>query len=249
MSIHHHDFFNDKSDVYRLARPLYPSSLIEFVSSISPSNSCAWDCATGNGQAAVGLSEFFEKVVATDVSENQISQAIKGEGITYFVQEAEYPDFPLESVDLITVAQALHWFDYSKFWPAVDKVLKPDGVFAAWGYDWFSVSQPVDELITSLVLDKIEGYWAPQNRILWQGYKDLQFPFSVIDTPDFDLSMKWDLNHLFNYIHSWSATRRCIEKEGDDFLRSAFDEVATIWGKANESKIVSMPLHILVGRK
>lgn len=124
----------------------------------------AWDCATGSGQAAVSLARHFERVHATDVSENQIAHALEHERVSYSVEEAENPRFADASIDLVTVAQALHWFDYKKFWPAVKRVLKPDGVFAAWGYDWFAVTPEIDGIVQSTILDHIAGYWMPQNR-------------------------------------------------------------------------------------
>ena len=247
--MHYDEFFNDKSEIYRTARPIYPDGLIKKLSSLAQQHGLAWDCATGNGQAAIGLSEYFDKVVATDVSENQIFNALKNDKISYYVEEAETPSLENNSVDLISVVQALHWFNYEKFWDTVDRVLKPGGVFIAWGYDWFQVDDAIDEAINKHILDSIESYWAPQNRILWEGYKDVGFPLARVEFEPYQLEMSWSLDQFFSYIHSWSATRRCMEKTGYDFFNKAYEEVQKIWGDKEAAKTVSMPLHILVGRK
>lgn len=191
--MHHHAFFNDKSDLYRAARPGYPDELLSYVAGLAPSKGIAWDCATGNGQAAIGLAKHFSVVHATDVSENQIAHAIPNERIVYAAGVAEKSSFDSATIDLVTVAQALHWFEYSKFWPEIVRVLKPGGVFAAWGYDWFKVDADVDNMLQRTLLDRIESYWAPRNRILWDGYQGVPFPFEKLDTPTFQLKLHWDL--------------------------------------------------------
>ena len=247
--MHHHAFFNDKSDVYRAARPGYPDELLSYVAGLAPSRGVAWDCATGNGQAAIGLAKHFSVVHATDASENQIAHAIPHERIVYAVGVAEKSSFDDATIDLVTVAQALHWFEYSRFWPEIGRVLKPGGVFAAWGYDWFKVDADVDNLLRRTLLDRIESYWAAQNRILWNGYQGVFFPFEKLDTPTFQLKLHWDLESLFSYILSWSATRRCMESEGSQFLRDAFQAAMSAWGEPKDRRTIVMPLHLLAGIK
>ena len=160
----------------------------------------------------------------------------------------------LSMLDLVTVreggtvAQALHWFDYSRFWPTVKRVLRPDGVFAAWGYDWFNVNPDIDKIVQVAVLDRIMSYWAPQNRLLWDGYRDVDFDMSPIEMPPFELRMQWSLDQLFGYIHSWSATRRCMEREGNSFFKSAYELLSEVWGDPRLAREVVMPLHLLAGR-
>lgn len=246
--MHHHAVFNDKSDIYRAARPIYPDDLLSYVVGLTEQQKTAWDCATGSGQAAVPLARYFDIVYATDVSENQIAHAMKHDKVIYSVDQAETPKFAEASLDLITVAQALHWFDYRAYWPAVRRVLKAGGVFAAWGYDWFVVSPEIDAIIKEKILDRIATYWMAQNRLLWEGYKAVEFPFERIATPAFELRMEWDLDHLFAYIHSWSATRRCMEKEGNSFFFEGYDAVSKAWGDSRAQRTVLMPLHVVVGR-
>jgi SAM-dependent methyltransferase len=246
--MHHHAFFNDKSDVYRDSRPIYPKELLAFIAGLTQRRDAAWDCATGNGQAAIGLAAYFSVVYATDVSDNQIAHSLPHARVQYSVGGAESPAFADASLDLATVAQALHWFDYPRFWPAVTRVLKPDGVFAAWGGTTGSTSTRRSTRLSRLRLDRIVSYWAPQNRLLWDGYRDVDFRLVPIEAPSFELRMQWDLDQLFGYLHSWSATRRCMEQEGEDFFQSAYRSVLEVWGSAKQTRAVTMPLHLLVGR-
>ena len=246
--MHHHAFFNDKSDIYRDSRPIYPSELLAFIASLTARHDAAWDCAPGNGQAAIGLAAYYANVYATDVSENQIGHSLSHPNVHYSVGSAEDPSFADASLDLVTVAQALHWFDYSRFWPTVKRVLRPDGVFAAWGYDWFNVNPDIDKIVQVAVLDRIMSYWAPQNRLLWDGYRDVDFDMSPIEMPPFELRMQWSLDQLFGYIHSWSATRRCMEREGNSFFKSAYELLSEVWGDPRLAREGVMPLHLLAGR-
>jgi ubiquinone/menaquinone biosynthesis C-methylase UbiE len=243
------DLFSDKSDLYALARPKYPQALYDFLSSCIAEKNRVWDCATGNGQAAIALAEIFNEVQATDLSEQQIAHAALNENIIYSVQSAEHTNFPDNYFDLITVAQAIHWFDFEKFWPETLRVLKQGGVFAAWGYDWFKVSSPIDAAITESIMRVIELYWAKQNQLVWNAYKDIDFPFEKITTPPIAMTQRWNLAQVLNYIHSWSATRRCMQEQGMAFFDSAVKKIEAAWGDAHEIKEVSMNFHLYAGRK
>jgi SAM-dependent methyltransferase len=245
----HYDYFSDKSDIYAKSRPLYPNDLFYYLSSVSPRRELAWDCGCGNGQAAIGIAEYFENVEASDVSAEQIAQAKLRDNVHYFVSPAENTSLKDTSIDLITVAQALHWFDSDKYWIEVDRVLKPKGIFAAFGYSWFNINSGIDELIQMLILDVIYDYWAPQNRLLWNQYRDIKFPYEKINSPNFLLNFDWNLYELFGYIHSWSATRRCMEKEGEEFFRKAFERINVVWGDPIEIKHVKMDFCLIVGMK
>lgn len=174
---------------------------------------------------------------------------MKHEGIDYSVQRAETTNFKDNTFDLICVAQALHWFNHEKFWKEVKRVLKEDGIFAAWGYSWFNVEKDIDLLIKEEIFEKINPYWAKENKILWNHYRDLDFPFKKIETPSIDMVIQWDLNELFDYMKSWSATRLCIEDMGEDFYNRAYEKVKKLWGNDKVKKEVSMDLCLLVGMK
>ena len=152
----------------------------------------AWDVACGNGQAAIDLVEHFDQVHATDISEEQIAHAHLHPRVQYSVQLAEETNFAENQFDLVSVAQALHWFDYDRFWPEVKRVLKPKGVFAAWGYSWFSINTVADQALNENFLAPIESYWAKENQLLWDGYRDIPFPFERIEAPKFKMNVEWN---------------------------------------------------------
>lgn len=239
--------FDDKSDIYAQARPRYPAALYEWLVSVCPAHGSVWDVGCGNGQAAIDLRSFFDAVQATDVSSSQIENAPAYEGVTFSVQPAEATNFANHVFDAVCVAQALHWFDYTQFWPEVRRVLKPGGVFSAWGYSWPHIEPAIDELLEYNFLSVIRPYWADQNKLLWDGYADVPFPLKRIDVPKIELSMEWSVEQFFAYLHSWSATRRCMEANGDDFFESSFRKVSEIWG-GEALRTVSMDFVIIAGK-
>ena len=245
--MHHQKLFSDKSDIYAAARPTYPDALYDFLLSLCNETERAWDGACGSGQAAIGLSRHFGQVYATDVSAEQIANAKSAPNIMYGVGSAENPTFPNNHFDLVCIAQALHWFDYDKFWVQVQRVLKPNGVFAAWGYSWFTISPAIDNLIQSTLLDVLQPFWATQNKLLWDNYIDVPFPLTRLDTPPFRMSLDWDLDGLFNYLHSWSAVRRCMDTHGDQFFQDAYQQVSAQWGDPTTLRTATMEICLLVG--
>ena len=242
------DLFSENADRYLVARPGYPDALFMFIASHSPGTQSAWDCATGNGQAALSLARHFDSVAASDPSPEQIAQAIPRGGVTYSVQPAESTNFADASFDAVCVAQALHWFDLPVFFDEVRRVLKPQGIFAAWGYDRLSVSPAFDETFKRVILRVIKQDWAPQNAILWDGYENIQMPFTPIETPELSIEVNWNLRQLLAYVHTWSATRRYMERTGNEFLNTAESALELEWGEPESKKNIQMPLHCIAGR-
>lgn len=239
--------FNEKSDLYAASRPMYPKELYQFIASLAKSHASAWDCATGNGQAAKGLSEYFTEVEATDISDEQINHAFYSENINYSVQASESTTFQDSQFDLVNVAQALHWFDYDRYWDEVARVLKPDGVFVAVGYVWPEIDKPVSDVLEEYILNIIEPYWAPNNKLLWDNYRSLKLPFQPIATPEIHMKNHWDLVQFLDYIHTWSATRQCIKDIGQDFFDTARERFKQAWGNPNQRKSIHHPLIIIAG--
>ena len=246
--LHHHKLFSDKSDLYASSRSEYPQEVFGYLASICPATHLAWDSACGNGQAAVGLKKEFDRIHATDVSEEQISNAKTHPGISYATVESENTALESDSCDLICVAQALHWFDYDRFWPEARRILKPGGIFSAIGYNWPSISEAIDFEIKKHVLDIIEPYWAPQNKLIWNHYRDLNIPFAKQETPKFTMSVDWDLDELFGLMHTFSATRRCMDAIGEHFLDAAYSIVADIWGAPDLKRHVDLDFVFYVGK-
>jgi SAM-dependent methyltransferase len=242
------DHFSDHSAGYAAARPHYPDALYAFLAAVAPSRVCAWDCGCGNGQAALGLARHFTQVCATDPSAPQIENAFPCGNVSYSVQAAEQTTFPDGYFDAVCAATALHWFNFDAFFPEVKRVLKPHGIFAAWGYDWLRISPAFDAVLKATILDVIQGDWAVQNQWLWDGYRNVPFPFERISTPSFSIQLVWDFWQTLAYLHTWSATRRCIERIGPAFLEAAAQKLLTHWGDPSAVREIQMPLHVLVGR-
>ena len=243
------DLFSTKSGLYATARPIYPAALIAYVAAQAPARSAVWDCGSGNGQAAVALADLFRLVQATDLSAEQIRHALQSPRVQYSVQPAERTNFADASFDAVCVAQALHWFDYAAFYPEVYRVLKPNGVFAAWGYSWSTITPAIDVVIKQDVLDVLASYWAPQNRLLWNNYRDVPFPFDEIEAPSFAIEAAWTFDEFFDYINTWSATRLCLAECGADYLDGARDRLARAWGNPAMHRPVHMQLALRIGRR
>ncbi len=241
------DLFSEGAARYAAARPTYPDALFDFIAARAPSRRRAWDCGTGNGQAAVSLAARFDHVDATDPSAEQIHNARRAPNIAYAVQPAEHTDFPAGHFDSICVAQALHWFRLEEFFAEAHRVAASGALFAAWGYSWFTVTPGFDAVFRSAILQPVERYWAPNNRLLWGAYADVRCPFDRLATPDFAISMDWTLTQLLAYVGTWSAVRRCAEAEGPAFLERAGGELARCWGRAEAARSVTMPLHVMAG--
>ena len=242
------DHFSEKSDLYARARPTYPDALFAFIAGEAPGRARAWDCATGNGQAALGLARHFQSIEATDASREQVANAMEAPHVRYSVQPAEKTDFPAASFDAVCVAQALHWFDLDRFYAEAKRVLRPRGVFAAWGYTRHHVTPEIDAAFEEHFLAPLRPYWPAQNAKLWAGYREEVFPFEEIEAPRFAIEMRWSLEELIAYAGTWSATRRYVNEADPDFLERAEGAMAPAWG-AGEVRLVTLPLELRIGRE
>jgi SAM-dependent methyltransferase len=243
------DHFSKQAADYAKFRPRYPRELFEYLGSVAPSRTLAWDCATGNGQAAVELAKVFDRVIATDASEKQIANAQAHERVEYRVASAEESGVDLGSIDLIMVAQALHWFDLPGFYEEVRRVLKNTGVLAASAYKFFHVTPEIDELVNDRYYDKVVGPFWPPERVLVEKFEELPFPFPEIRTPSFEMIAPWNLEHLLGYLRSWSATQRFIAATKRDPLEAIAADLCAAWGDTNRTRRVIWPLTLRIGIK
>jgi SAM-dependent methyltransferase len=241
------DYFSSKSDAYAQFRPHYPASLYAYLASISLRHELAWDCATGTGQAALGLAPYFDRIIATDASENQIAHARPHPKISYQVAPAGKTSIPTSSADLIVVAQALHWFDLNEFYSEVERVLKPQGVIAAWSYNLLTVSANVDAVINRLYEKIVGAYWPEERNLVEDGYKGLAFPFEEVNGPTVSMTATWSLEQLTGYLHTWSAVQRYQEQNKRDPVAMIVDELCAVWGEAGGLKRISWPLSLRIG--
>ncbi len=241
------DYFSTQSTDYARYRPRYPGALFEYLASVAAHHERAWDCATGNGQAAIGLAPFFEQVIATDGSAAQIGNATPHEKIIYRVATAEKTGVESHSIDLVTVSQALHWFNLDAFYQEVRRVLKPGGVLAAWCYDLLEISPAIDQKFKEYYGDIVGPYWPPERQLVEDGYRTIAFPFTELDAPRFRIEAMWSLSDLLGYLRSWSATQRFIAARGIDPVAKVADELLTLWGSPEEEKRVRWPLYMRIG--
>ena len=242
------DHFSTRAAAYRHYRPGYPDALYALLAGRSPRCRLAWDCATGSGQVARGLAPRFAAVVATDASFSQLREAVWHPRIAYRVAQAESAPFAERSVDLVTVAQALHWFHIDAFFTEVRRVLVPGGLLAVWRYGLLSVSPPVDELIGYLYREVLGDYWPPERRLVESGYDGLKLPFERMAVPAFSMSAHWCLPQLLGYLGTWSAVRAYRRARGEDPLAALSKPLGAAWGNV-PVRSVQWPLTLQARRR
>ncbi len=208
----------------------------------------AWDCATGNGQAARGLAKYFDGVVATDASPEQLARAEPRPGIEFRIATAESSGLPDESVDLVTAAQALHWFDADAFFNEAKRVIAPGGAIAVWGYGDPILDTPqLKQILHAYNRGTIESYWLPERQLLLDGYSTISFPFAEIATPEFRLVRECSLPALMGYVRSWSATARYVAENGTAALERLESDLAAEWGDPMRPRRVDAPIFLRAG--
>ncbi|MDT0676867.1 class I SAM-dependent methyltransferase [Autumnicola musiva] len=224
------DNFSTKSEQYAKFRPTYPAELYDFLRKHLNNKLTAWDCGTGNGQVAAELAAFFQEVYATDISEQQLENAVKKSNITYSKQPAEKTIFPDNYFDLVTVAQAIHWFDFDKFYAEVKRVVKPDGLIAVLGYGLFSSDSKTNKVIHHFYREITDPYWDPERKYLDEEYKTIPFPFAEIETPHFRLELNWSLDQLLGYLKTWSAVKHYENANGENPVDLVADDFRKSFG-------------------
>jgi SAM-dependent methyltransferase len=242
------DHFSTGSSDYAAYRPRYPDALFDWLASVAPRRTLAWDCATGTGQAAVALARHFDRVVASDAAAAQIDEAQPAERVAYAVFPAEQAELPSRSVDLVTVAQALHWFEHERFYAEVRRVLVPGGVLAAWTYELFRIESRIDAIIEAWYRGPIDGYWPAARRHIEAGYRTIPFPFEPLEAPSFEMEADWRLRDVLGYLGTWSAAKRFRDARGEDAVMLIRDELAAAWGNPEDARRVVWSMPLLVGR-
>lgn len=241
------DHFSRGSAAYAAFRPTYPEALYDWLAAAAPRRDLAWDCATGNGQAAVALAKRFVRVVGSDASAAQIAAARAAPGVEYAVFPAEDAALAEGSVALVTVAQALHWFDHERFYGEVRRVLAPGGVLAAWAYELFRIAPAVDAVIDAWYRGPLDPYWPDGRRHIEAGYRTVPFPFEPIAAPAFEMAAEWTLEQVLGYLSTWSAVTRYREAVGADPLALVRGDLVAAWGEPALARPVVWPLSLLVG--
>jgi ubiquinone/menaquinone biosynthesis C-methylase UbiE len=245
-----HDHFSGVANRYADFRPHYPKELFDYLATLGERGSLVWDCACGNGQATLDLAERFDGVVATDASKEQIASATMHPRIEYRVSTAEQSGLATESAGLITVAQALHWFDLERFYTEARRVLRPGGVLAAWAYGINQVENDVvNELVQEFYSNTVGPYWPPERKLVEDGYRTISFPFTEITPPTFRMETRWTLDELLGYFSTWSATNRFMKATGRNPLEPLAVALSRVWGDAGSCRVIVWPLSLRLGRK
>ena len=243
------DHFSKRAALYAAYRPHYPTALFDFVAALTPQHHVALDCGTGNGQAAVGLTDHFDRVIAIDASSEQIRNAVSHPKIELRVARADATGLAEHSVDLVTAAQALHWFDTHLFFSEARRVLSEDGAIAVWGYgDPVLDSTQLDATLHDFNRGTLEHYWPSDRQKLLAGYRDIDFPFAEVPTPHLELTLRWNLSQLAGYLRTWSATARYVNAHGVDPVDDVERSLAAEWGDPQAPREIRWPLYIRAGR-
>lgn len=241
------DHFSTQAGTYAEFRPVYPVAVFAWLSSLCAGHDLAWDVATGNGQAAEALAAYFKSVFATDASAKQVAEAKPQAGIRYAVEPADLCSLADKSADLVTVAQALHWFANEQFYDEVHRVLKPGGIFAAWCYSLHTVNAPIDDIVIKYYSYIVGKYWPPERIYIEQHYRTLPFPFTEITAPEFWIEENYTLEQMMGYLASWSSTQRYIKDVGENPLELIASDLKQAWGNADK-RPVRWPLYFKVAR-
>ena len=241
------DHFSGHSADYARFRPHYPEDLFAFVADLAPARDLVWDCATGNGQAARGLADHFGSVQATDASAEQVAQATGPEHVRFSVASAEASGLEPRSVDAVTVAQALHWFDVEAFYAEIRRVARPRAAVAVWCYDLMSITPAVDEVVHRIYYETVWRYWAPERKLVEEGYASLPFPFAPVDVPEFAMTQSWTLPALMSYVDTWSSCRRFAEEHGHSAVEAERAAFEAAWGEPDAERCVRWPLLVRAG--
>lgn len=240
------DYFSRQSKAYAAFRPAYPEELYAFIFRHVRNRSCAWDCATGNGQVARHLADYFDTVFATDISQQQLDHAFPAKNISYALAPAEHPSFADNQFDLITVAQALHWFHLPSFYEEVRRTGKPQGLLAVWGYALLTIDPVIDELFMDFYNHKTGPYWDPARKLVENHYRDIPFPFDEIPCPDFQIRVQWTSDQFAGYLQSWSATQKYISSHGVNPVDAFMENLRPFW-EPGEVKRVTFPVFMKAG--
>jgi SAM-dependent methyltransferase len=242
------DHFSASAAAYATFRPTYPKALFDFVSAIPAQRRTVWDCATGNGQAAVPLADYFDRVIATDASAEQVAHATPHARVSYGVGLADASGIESGSVDLVTVAQALHWLPHDRFFAEVRRVAAPGGALAVWCYTMALLGEPLDEIVGRYYSGTCGPYWSPERTLVDQGYCDIAMPIDELPAPPLAIEAHLTLAAFGGYMRTWSATRKLAAEIGHDPVIAVEEELRPHWGAEGATRPVRWPIRVRAGR-
>ncbi|MGI9539766.1 MAG: class I SAM-dependent methyltransferase [Miltoncostaeaceae bacterium] len=235
------------ADVYARARPSYPDELFVWLASLVTTDS-AWDCGTGSGQAARGLAAHFSRVIATDMDARQIEKATPMENVEFRVAPAERSGLPDDSVDLVSAATAMHWFDLPAFWREVERVVRPGGALAAWSYHGCVIEEPFTELFARFYRETLRPHFPDAVEMVDGRYEGLDLPGTPLAPPALGLAGRWTRDGLLDFIESWSGVREYRQQHGSDAMETIREEFDDLWGDPTRTRELRWPLFVRASR-
>lgn len=255
------DLFCKQADLYAETRPTYPAELFQFIASKTPNHDLAWDAGTGNGQAAVSLAGIFKRVIGTDTSKEQLSLAAKLPNIDYHHFPSTVSSGEISSlvkpgtVDLITVAQAIHWFDLPVFYSAANLALRrPHGVLAAWCYTIPKINESVDAVLSKLYGES-KHFWDERRKMVDERYGSIEFPWEAVEGADgtepveFVSEVMMDLGRLLAYTRTWSAYQIAKGQGVELLTNDMVSHFEAAWGgDVDVVKAVKFPVFLRIGK-
>ncbi len=242
------DNFSKQADLYAKFRPGYPPELFDFLLSLVTEKKTAWDCGTGNGQVAFQLSEYFDDVYATDISADQIANATSKDNIHYSKVAAEETLFTKNMFDLVTVGQAIHWFNFEKFYKEVNRALKAGGYIAVFGYKLMKIDKETDLIITDFYKNITGPYWDAERKYIDENYETIPFPFEEIKAPVLWSKYNWELEAVAGFLNTWSAVQHYIKQNNENPVNGVVDKLSRVWAN-NVKKEVSFQIFMRIGKK
>lgn len=239
--------FSKQAAYYARYRPVYPKQLYDFIFRHLDRKGVAWDCGTGSGQVAAYLSDYFQKVYASDISTEQMAYAEEKENIKYHNVPAEDTGFPDNIFDLITVGQAIHWFHFNRFYEEVDRTTTDNALLAVFGYKKVRINPEVDPIIHQFYEDIFSEYFNEVRRHINSEYQTIPFPFEEIPSPSFTIRLEWTISELTGFFSSWSTVQKTKTEEGYNPAKEVLKEIE---GKlpANSSFEVAFPVFLRLGK-
>ncbi len=239
------DNFSGQAKTYAKYRPVYPKELYHYILALVDNKNRAWDCGTGNGQVANILANHFTAVNASDISENQLKNALPRKNIHYTNQRAEKTNFSDQYFDLITIGQAIHWFDFKAFYKEVRRVAKQESLIAVFGYGLLRI-EGINQELDHFYYNIIGPYWNKERRYIDEAYQTIPFPFREISTEkDFHIKDNWQIEDLEGYLNSWSSVQRFIQQEEYNPVSPFIQQLQKTW--KNGQKWVQFPIILRVG--
>lgn len=242
------DHFSACAPAYARSRPSYPARLVEDLAALCPARGMAWDCGTGNGQAALLLADAFEAVVATDISAAQLQEAPRHPRVRFRLSGESDSGLPPGGADLVTAAQTAHWFDLPAFYAEARRVLRPGGILALWGYGLCRIAPAIDEPLGEFYSGTVGPYWPAERGQLESGYRHLPFPFDELPFPEVPMALDWTLADLAAYLGTWSAVSEYRADRGEDPIPAFVARIAAKWGRPGEVRRVTWPLFGRISR-